>query len=469
MGLFNGVSRELRTDARWWSDVGRSALAKGSRLINATTAEASASTPQSTQDSAIVRNPQTQNSSNWFYDTLDTARDLGSYLWDGFRNTSLGRAIFGLLDSAEAAEQAITIAERTAAAAPTTTARDQANAVAARTARETLKQAAVSLNGGDKSKVSATLTAIDNMDDATAIARAKELISRLKEAGRTKNEALYKAAERDLVEFMDSLSKRVSVPSDGLKTAAGDALGTYTAAAIVFVGTRRSDTRTIQRSERTSANGISLQGIGTSVDNTNTAAVSLKRSGAALGLPQKVVSSMDDVITQNRELAGLIIQVADEKGYNLDNYTALALIAAGADSNVLAGTSGGNAEELLTSDIRLPGRISLISNTLARDVMEMLLANRERNAELDTASADKVARNKVDEMEWQKRVQARVEQLRTLVENMTDEKLKVKLLADIMVLSRCLQNPTKGNMIEALRILDDLQKIKYREIAHINN
>jgi len=195
---------------------------------------------------------------------------------------------------------------------------------------------------------------------------------------------------------------------------------------------------------------------------TNCVIETLSREEYSADIEAKgIIENAKSVSNEIKTAALSLIQVAEAKGYKLDNFAQLASIA-----GVGGGESAG-AEVVATTDVtqvNVLNKIKQTFNTLTEDVMNMLRDNREENGRLDKAAAEKKAQSNAEEKKYIEIAMLRKEEVKKLINNIQDKKLQSKLTAEVIALSYMLKNPEEITPAQIDAMRDDVNKIKWQAI-----
>jgi len=191
------------------------------------------------------------------------------------------------------------------------------------------------------------------------------------------------------------------------------------------------------------------------VENGNTCAIeTLSREEYSADIEAEgIVENAKSVSNEIKTAALSLIQVAEAKGYKLDNFAQLASIAG------VVGGGSAETEVITATDVVQFNALSKVQKALSdlfAEVSNMLRENREENGKLDEASAKRSLEKKMDELKQIER-----EFIKTLQENKSQNiKLENKLHAEITALSYLVQNP--GQITQKLvdDIINEVKKIK---------
>ena len=367
----------------------------------------------------------------------DTSKDLVERVGDWFK-----KQYHSLFATTEATAKTISQAEQKEAKAKTAPEKAAAKKEGGQAAKSYLKE-------GVKSQ--AVKQAIDSMTDEQAVQYFKQLAASLSQAADQKNIDVYIAKKDELMVSLDTLEKRQVKNPIVLKVAEE----AYKKDQELTPGVRAliSENKDKVNNNTPSAEGLKIikesAQQGEALFNLD---VEGTKSAKNLGMSNQVILQAENNIKADRALIGEIIQVAEAKGYKLDNFAQLASIA-----GIISG-EGAEVEVVATTDITQLNVLSKVKqalNNLFTDVSNMLRENREKNRKLDESYA-KITREK-------KREELRQIE-RDFVKKLQDKKLQNKLHMEVIALSYLLQNPEEMTQELVGAIKDEVNKIKWQFI-----
>lgn len=170
-------------------------------------------------------------------------------------------------------------------------------------------------------------------------------------------------------------------------------------------------------------------------------------------MSKEIIVLAENNIKADRALIGKIIQVAEAKGYKLNNFAQLASIA-----GVVGGGEGAETEVVATTDVAQLNVLSKVKqalNNLFTDVSKILMENRENNRKLDEASAKIALEKKRDEL---KQIE------KDFIKKLQGKNIQNKLQMEVIALSYLLQNPEEMTQELVGAIKDEVNKIKWQFI-----
>jgi len=179
---------------------------------------------------------------------------------------------------------------------------------------------------------------------------------------------------------------------------------------------------------------------------------SIKASSEQLGAQADVIAGIDANIAESQDISRIIIQVATEKGYRLNNFDQLAVMAGAIETSPAT-------EVYATSDmaqIRALSDIKVSFSNLTQAVLDLLASYRAEAKKLDEESAKIMLANKREELK---------EIERGFEKKIQDKKLKAKLLAQALDLSYQLKVPGELTQARLELLIDAINKIKWQVIT----
>jgi uncharacterized spore protein YtfJ len=314
------------------------------------------------------------------------------------------------------------------------------------------------------SKTQGQIKAATNLINALSDDEAVALFTQIDEAMQSApNEDKFHAAAQRLDHLLKQVRQQ-GAPSKPVKGAATGSVGIYVKKQHVYTADREALTMVLKDAPASAENASQLNQIShnTEISATLTASITESAFDPILEVPQETLVQLHENIAAEQNLAVTIIQVAQEKGYKLDNFTQLASIAG------VGGGSGGtssseNAGVIVLADQKQEFIMYSLKHEFTRilqDVIDKIVENRKENERLDELASKKALEKKAYEQKMDELKQID----KKYVASLQDKKLADKLHANIIAASYMLKNPEQLSRSLIEDIMDEVNKIKWQII-----
>jgi hypothetical protein len=295
-------------------------------------------------------------------------------------------------------------------------------------------------------------TKIATMTDDQIMAIGGKIANDFTIAEKTGDQIVYLSTLKDLDSWGKTIANRTDLPMK-TKQLANELVKKGNAAGKKIAGKFKGENKAISQNASNHKDEIQIKEEGVAVYEAGHTLASISETFKDMDfISPEQKAGIEEVIAENKSLAAEVIQIADAKGYKLDNFTQLASIAG------VGGGEGAETEVVATSDITQLNVLSKVKqafNTLTEDVMNMLRDNREENKKLDESSAKITLEKKRDEL---KQIE------RDFIKKLQDKNIQNKLHLEVIALSYLLQNPEEMTPELVGAIKDEVNKIKWQAI-----
>jgi ribosomal protein S13 len=330
-------------------------------------------------------------------------------------------------------------------------------AVAIERSKGLIKQAVIKANPNISQKAAQKIEAkIATMTDDQIMAIGEKIANDFTIAEKTGDQKVYLSTLKDLDIWGKTIANRTDLPTKVKQSANGVYEKANVAGRAIKSKFQKENAQFLQNNTNIS-DALKITEEGRVIGETDPLLISISGTIENLDfISPENKAGIKESIADNRALAAEVIQIAEAKGYKLDNFAQLASIA---------GVGGGEGSDVVaTADfaqqLNYLTRFKYEFSSFTQDVLDSIAKDIAVNKELDEASAKIISQKKAEEAEYIRKAQKKIEELRKSIDNITNTKLQNKLRAAVIAMSYILNNPEgiKTALVEAIR--DEVNKIK---------